>query len=76
VCKHSIGTVHHDVSRCFTDPGEASDYAYDPRVCKIEQTYYITWCGGHIGPTISVAATKDFQRFDRLERLFRRMGSR
>ena len=52
------------------DPGEASDYAYDPRVVKIENTYYITWCGGHCGPTISVAATKDFQRFDRLENAF------
>ena len=52
------------------DPGQASDYAYDPRVVKIDQTYYITWCGGHIGPTISVAATKDFQRFDRLENAF------
>jgi beta-1,4-mannooligosaccharide/beta-1,4-mannosyl-N-acetylglucosamine phosphorylase len=52
------------------DPGLAGDYAYDPRVCKIDQTYYITWCGGHCGPTISVAATKDFQRFDRLENAF------
>jgi beta-1,4-mannooligosaccharide/beta-1,4-mannosyl-N-acetylglucosamine phosphorylase len=52
------------------DPGEASDYAYDPRVVKIDGTYYITWCGGHCGPTISVAATKDFQRFDRLENAF------
>src|SRR3989304_1600300 len=33
------------------DSGEASDYAYDPRVVKIDQTYYITWCGGHCGPT-------------------------
>jgi beta-1,4-mannooligosaccharide/beta-1,4-mannosyl-N-acetylglucosamine phosphorylase len=46
------------------------DYAYDPRVTKIEDTYYITWCGGHNGPTISVASTPDFQSFTRLENAF------
>lgn len=52
------------------DPASPDDYAYDPRVCKIEGTYYITWCGGYHGPTISVAATRDFQKFDRLENAF------
>jgi beta-1,4-mannooligosaccharide/beta-1,4-mannosyl-N-acetylglucosamine phosphorylase len=52
------------------DSGSAADYAYDPRVCKIEGTYYITWCGGHNGPTISMAATRDFQTIDRLENAF------
>lgn len=46
------------------------DYAYDPRVTKIDDTYYITWCGGHNGPTISVASTRDFQIFTRLENAF------
>ena len=50
--------------------GDAADYAYDPRVCKIDGTYYITWCGGHNGPTISVASTRDFQIFERLENAF------
>ena len=45
-------------------------YAYDPRVCRIEDTYYISWCGGHNGPTISLASTKDFQSFTRLENAF------
>ena len=40
------------------DPSRPADYAYDPRLCKIDGTYYITWCGGHNGPTISVAATQ------------------
>jgi beta-1,4-mannooligosaccharide/beta-1,4-mannosyl-N-acetylglucosamine phosphorylase len=52
------------------EPGSASDYAYDPRLCKIDGTYYITWCGGHNGPTISVAATRDFQIVERLENAF------
>lgn len=50
--------------------GGEEDYAYDPRVCKIGDTYYITWCGGHNGPTISVASTQDFQTFIRLENAF------
>ncbi len=51
-------------------PSSPADYAYDPRLCKIDGTYYITWCGGHNGPTISVAATRDFRAFDRLENAF------
>ena len=50
--------------------GIREDYAYDPRVCKIDDTYFITWCGGHNGPTISVASTHDFQSFTRLENAF------
>ena len=29
-------------------------YRYDPRVCFIEDRYYITWCNGYHGPTIGV----------------------
>lgn len=46
------------------------DYAYDPRVTKIDDTYYITWCGGYNGPTISLASTSNFQAFTRLENAF------
>ncbi len=28
------------------------EYRYDPRVCFIEDRYYITWCNGYHGPTI------------------------
>jgi len=31
------------------------DYAYYPRVCKVEDTYYITWCNCYHGPTIGPA---------------------
>ncbi len=51
-------------------PEQRIDYAYDPRVCKIEDKYYITWCGGHNGPTISVAETDDFQSFTLMENAF------
>lgn len=45
-------------------------YTYDPRVCKIEDTYYITWCNDYHGPTIGVACTKDFKTFRQLENAF------
>ena len=49
---------------------DISDYAYDPRVVRIDDWYYVTWCGGHNGPTISMARTKDFRAFERLENAF------
>ncbi len=45
-------------------------YGYDPRVCWIEDRYYVTWCNGYHGPTIGVAWTRDFKRFDQLENAF------
>ena len=55
----------------FTDGGpDRADYAYDPRVVEIEGVYYISWCGGHNGPTISLARTADFEVFERLENAF------
>ena len=33
------------------------EYRYDPRVCFLEDRYYITWCNGYHGPTIGVGYT-------------------
>lgn len=47
------------------------NYAYDPRVCKIEDKYYVTWCNGYHGyPTIGVAYTYDFNDFYQMENAF------
>jgi len=46
------------------------EYAYDPRVCQIDDSYFITWCNGYHGPTIGVAITKDFKEFHQLENAF------
>jgi beta-1,4-mannooligosaccharide/beta-1,4-mannosyl-N-acetylglucosamine phosphorylase len=54
--------VNHDIA--------PADYAYDPRVVEIEGVYYISWCGGHNGPTISLARTTDFVTFEKLENAF------
>ena len=46
-------------------------YAYDPRIVKIEDKFYIIWCtefGGY--PTIGLGYTKDFKTFTRLDNCF------
>lgn len=46
-------------------------FGYDPRVCKIENKYYVTWCNGFKGqPTIGIAYTYDFKKFHQLENAF------
>ena len=45
-------------------------YAYDPRLVKIEDTYYIIWCQDAYGPTIGMAKTTDFEKFVRIENTF------
>lgn len=42
-------------------------YAYDPRLVKIDDTYYAIWCQDFYGPAIGMAKTKDFKHFERLE---------
>jgi beta-1,4-mannooligosaccharide/beta-1,4-mannosyl-N-acetylglucosamine phosphorylase len=47
------------------------EYGYDPRVCWIEDRYYVTWCNGYHGqPTIGVGYTYDFCKFYQLENAF------
>lgn len=45
-------------------------YAYDPRVAKIGNTYYITWCDDFPGASVGVGYTKDFKTFVRLPNAF------
>jgi beta-1,4-mannooligosaccharide/beta-1,4-mannosyl-N-acetylglucosamine phosphorylase len=45
-------------------------YGYDPRVCWLEDRYYITWCNGYHGPTIGVGYTYDFETFYQMENAF------
>lgn len=47
------------------------DFRYDPRVCQIEDKYYVTWCNGyHEYPTIGVGYTYDFQTYYQMENAF------
>ena len=45
-------------------------YGYDPRVCYLDDRYYVTWCNWYYGPTIGVAYTYDFKEFVQLENAF------
>lgn len=45
-------------------------YAYDPRLVKVEDTYYIIWCQDFYGASIGMAKTTDFRRFVRVENPF------
>lgn len=57
----------------FTDENGSSFmpiYAYDPRLVKVEDTYYIMWCQDAYGPTIGIAETTDFKTFRRIENPF------
>lgn len=46
------------------------EYGYDPRVCWLEDRYYVTWCNGYHGPTIGVGYTHDFKTFHQMENAF------
>jgi beta-1,4-mannooligosaccharide/beta-1,4-mannosyl-N-acetylglucosamine phosphorylase len=65
--------INHERISFICEDNEISrfDYAYDPRVCWIEDRYYITWCNGYHGyPTIGVGYTYDFKQFFQLENAF------
>lgn len=46
------------------------NYAYDPRLLKVEDAYYIIWCTDFYGASIGMAKTTDFKSFVRLENPF------
>ena len=55
-----------------TDP-EIQDfqYGYDPRVCRIGDRFYVTWCNAYgWKPTIGCAYTFDFKTFYQIENAF------
>jgi beta-1,4-mannooligosaccharide/beta-1,4-mannosyl-N-acetylglucosamine phosphorylase len=45
-------------------------HRYDPRVCWLEDRYYVTWCNGYHGPTIGVGYTYDFRTFYQTENAY------
>ena len=68
--------VHWDIEpqrirfQCEDEETGTFDYGYDPRVCWLEDRYYVTWCNGYHGPTIGVGYTHHFQTFHQLENAF------
>ena len=64
--------ISFTINAVHADPEELKkEYRYDPRVCFIEDRYYVTWCNGyHSYPTIGVGYTYDFKTFYQLENAF------
>lgn len=49
---------------------EIKDRTYDPRLTKLDDIYYFTWCtDSRQGPLIGMATTKDFKTFNQHENL-------
>ncbi len=45
-----------------------TDHSYDPRVTRIGDTFYVTWCNSdEHGPCIGLATTRDFKKFKQWE---------
>jgi beta-1,4-mannooligosaccharide/beta-1,4-mannosyl-N-acetylglucosamine phosphorylase len=62
---------HDEIRLACADPEIGKmEYAYDPRLTKLEDWYYIQWCNGYHGPTIGLARTRDFVHFEQLENAF------
>ncbi len=57
--------IEHEMIDWVDEDGQPikNGYAYDPRLCKIEDTYYITWCDDFPGASIGLGKTKDFKTF-------------
>ena len=69
--------VHWDIDpapiRFVCDEPEIAEFilGYDPRVCFMEDRYYVTWCNAyHDMPTIGMAYTFDFETFYQTENAF------
>ncbi|MFN8481975.1 MAG: glycoside hydrolase family 130 protein [Anaerolineae bacterium] len=64
--------IDHETIRWLNADPEVTHFVhrYDPRVCWLEDRYYVTWCNGYHGPTIGVGYTHDFETFYQLENAF------
>ncbi len=43
--------------------------SYDPRVCWLEDRFYVTWCNNYHGYTIGMGYTHDFKSFHGMENI-------
>ncbi len=64
--------IDHEPLQFLCDDPEIGTFleGYDPRVCWLEDRFYVTWCNIYHGPTIGVAWTRDFDTFHQLENAF------
>ena len=73
---HSKDAIHWEVEsekiQMVNEAGEPymPRYAYDPRLVKVEDAYYIIWCTDFYGAALGLAKTTDFKTFTRLDNPF------
>ncbi len=73
---HSVDGIHWQIDEepiSLTDrDGKALSlrYAYDPRLVKVDDAYYLIWCQDFYGASIGMARTEDFIHFEKLENPF------
>lgn len=62
-------TLDEEPLRFLSDDPEIGrfTYGYDPRLVKVGERIYVTWCNGYHGPTIGLGYTEDFETFHQLE---------
>jgi beta-1,4-mannooligosaccharide/beta-1,4-mannosyl-N-acetylglucosamine phosphorylase len=67
-----VWNINSEAIRFATSPYGKNPIAwgYDPRVTKIGNKYYITWCNDFHGPTIGLGWTADFKKFHQMENAF------
>jgi beta-1,4-mannooligosaccharide/beta-1,4-mannosyl-N-acetylglucosamine phosphorylase len=65
-------TIEHEPIKFECDDPEIAKfvYRYDPRLCWLDDRYYVTWCNGYHGPTIGVGYTHDFKTFRQMENAY------
>jgi beta-1,4-mannooligosaccharide/beta-1,4-mannosyl-N-acetylglucosamine phosphorylase len=64
--------IDNDPIEFICNEAEIAEFVegYDPRVCWIDDKYYVTWCNSYYGPTIGVGWTDDFRKFYQIENAF------
>lgn len=66
--------IEEDPIRWYNEDGTEwplGNFAYDPRVIKIDDEYYIVWCCEFADmPSLGIGKTKDFKHFTRINNPF------
>ncbi|MBN2356076.1 glycoside hydrolase family 130 protein [candidate division KSB1 bacterium] len=61
--------IEHEKMAWQNESGQpvGNSYAYDPRLVRIEEDFYITWCDDFPGASIGMGRTCDFKQFIKME---------
>ena len=65
-------TIDDETIKLYNPDGTRFEYlyAYDPRLIKIEDAYYVVFCADIEGPSVYIAKTTDFKYFEMIPGAF------